>query len=548
MNPLPTSAAKMKIAFLLPTNSISGGVFVVFLQAKALRAAGHDVTIIFARFDSTLGFKSFREFDLKFLIHGELPHGTVFDIGIATWWETFYELPEIPAKKHFYFVQSDERKFYSPEDEITRNWVELTYSFPEIGIITEAKWIQKFLQNDFNLDVTYGPNGVDSKLFSPTVTPLAEKGDRLRVLIEGPGGVDFKRVEDAFAITQAFNDIEVWYVCSDGNVKSQWRFDRLFKAVPFDDMPSIYRSCDILIKVSAVEGFFGPPLEMMATGGTCIVSNVTGCDEYVRDGENALVIPIGSIADGRNALSRLKNDRELRDRLSKEGVATAARFDWKFQFPKFEQALMKLFEEKEPVSRETLKAIRILGKLRLATRAEINSKTLELQRTRYRLIDSVIERIKSIFPKPFHLAMSAVAWLNDVYFRKRKSAPPVAAVAHSPSPVLEEKNTPSDFSLNPGPTLFVGQPEYFRSVYQDALSKNGAYEFPVASGNLAPLALLGDFVTSKGCKNVIVFRPEWLHAFPSTLTKIKNSGCKIIGYSTEPVPLDFDSRNPSRSD
>ena len=45
-------------------------------------------------------------------------------------------------------------------------------------------------------------------------------------------------------------------------------------------MYEIYNQCDVLLKMSKVEGVFGPPLEMMACGGTCVVGNVSGYDEY----------------------------------------------------------------------------------------------------------------------------------------------------------------------------------------------------------------------------------------------------------------------------
>jgi hypothetical protein len=46
--------------------------------------------------------------------------------------------------------------------------------------------------------------------------------------------------------------------------------------VIYFDTPLVYRSCDILGKLSYVEGMFGPPLEMFHCGWTAIVYNVTG--------------------------------------------------------------------------------------------------------------------------------------------------------------------------------------------------------------------------------------------------------------------------------
>lgn len=54
--------------------------------------------------------------------------------------------------------------------------------------------------------------------------------------------------------------------------------------------PEIYRSCDVIVKLSYIEGMFGPPLEMFHCGGTAIVYDVTGHDEYIVHEKNALVV------------------------------------------------------------------------------------------------------------------------------------------------------------------------------------------------------------------------------------------------------------------
>ena len=55
-----------------------------------------------------------------------------------------------------------------------------------------------------------------------------------------------------------------------------------------------------MLKLSRVEGMFGPPLEGFHMGATCVVTAVTGHEEYVEHGENGLVVewddPAGSAA------------------------------------------------------------------------------------------------------------------------------------------------------------------------------------------------------------------------------------------------------------
>jgi hypothetical protein len=69
---------------------------------------------------------------------------------------------------------------------------------------------------------------------------------------------------------------------------------------------------------------FGPPLEMFHCGGTAIVYDVTGHDEYIRHGVNSLVVERDNELQVVDWLKKLKNDIGLLDKLKagaeKEGL------------------------------------------------------------------------------------------------------------------------------------------------------------------------------------------------------------------------------------
>jgi hypothetical protein len=117
-------------------------------------------------------------------------------------------------------------------------------------------------------------------------------------------------------------------VSSGGAPRRGWRCDRFFERVALDEMRRIYSSCDVLLKLSRIEGFFGPPMEMMACGGNVVVGRVTGHDEYVVDGENALVVDPLDVPAARDAVRRLLTDRALAERLRAGGLATARSWPW----------------------------------------------------------------------------------------------------------------------------------------------------------------------------------------------------------------------------
>jgi len=93
-------------------------------------------------------------------------------------------------------------------------------------------------------------------------------------------------------------------------------------------MPKIYSSCDILLKLSKVEGFFGPPLEMMACGGVPIVSRVTGYNEYIKNNYNALVTNTDNPQLTKKLINHLITNPTLYRHLQIGGQKTAKLFNW----------------------------------------------------------------------------------------------------------------------------------------------------------------------------------------------------------------------------
>ena len=56
---------------------------------------------------------------------------------------------------------------------------------------------------------------------------------------------------------------------------------RLVGPVSQAELARLYADTDVVLKLSRIEGMFGPPLEGFHCGATCVVTPVTGHDEYV---------------------------------------------------------------------------------------------------------------------------------------------------------------------------------------------------------------------------------------------------------------------------
>jgi O-antigen biosynthesis protein len=312
-----------RICYVLPTISICGGVMVILEHANRLISRGFDISLL-----NTGAGKSLNWFpgNQACLYSANSYYPRDFDIVIATGWSTAYKarLLGLNTRRWVYLVQSDESRFV-PSDHIASLLARMTYSAPYEYVVV-AKWLKNWLFQTFGRNAINVPNAINEKLIFKTNT-ITKRTRRLRVLIEGPMHTEYKGMDDSFAAVKDL-DVEVWCV-TNGTPKRDYRYDRLFKCVPYDQMRTIYSSCDVLLKMSKVESFSYPPLEMMACGGTAVITRFTGHEEYACDGENCFVVDIGDVGAASERICQLSNDRCLLERIKRNAIETAARkTDW----------------------------------------------------------------------------------------------------------------------------------------------------------------------------------------------------------------------------
>jgi glycosyltransferase involved in cell wall biosynthesis len=96
---------------------------------------------------------------------------------------------------------------------------------------------------------------------------------------------------------------------------------------PRDELPAAYAAADALLFPTRWEEPWGlVPLESMSAGTPVIATGTGGSAEFLRDGENALVVGRDATPDTlAGAVQRLAGEPELRRRLRAGGLETAAR-------------------------------------------------------------------------------------------------------------------------------------------------------------------------------------------------------------------------------
>lgn len=314
---------KPRICFLVGSMAISGGTYVIIQHASHLCDKGYDVTIgVQEPFSAeTLAWHD-RTSTLRCLPISVAKKES-YDLVVATWWKTVFELKDFNTPRYAYFIQSIESRFY-PETEIPlRALVDETYRFP-LACVTEATWIQQYLAGHFGQPSALVRNGIRKDVYSmvgPSAAPRSSLSPR--ILVEGHFGVAFKNTALAIRLAKEAGYRDIW-VLTGSPVTWVPGVNRLFSCVPMIQTSEIYRSCDILVKLSTVEGMFGPPLEMFHCGGTAVVFDVTGHDEYIIDGINACVAHRGDADGVVRTLRRLLDDKGCLARLKNGAIQTAS--------------------------------------------------------------------------------------------------------------------------------------------------------------------------------------------------------------------------------
>lgn len=162
-------------------------------------------------------------------------------------------------------------------------------------INTISKRLYKLL-NGYGLNLSYTPNGIDTKFFNP-----GRNGDKTFTIgYSGSHAHDDLKGVSQFIIPAA----------KKAGVRFKTAMLNTDTYLTHDKMPDFYKKIDIYICASSSEGSSISVLEAAASGKPVISTRVGECTEIIKDGFNGFLVDrnIDAIAD---KISILKNDDNL---------------------------------------------------------------------------------------------------------------------------------------------------------------------------------------------------------------------------------------------
>ncbi|MDG5761756.1 glycosyltransferase family 4 protein [Natronococcus sp. A-GB1] len=317
----------LRVAQTIYPDVKGGGAYHVHALSRDQAALGHDVTVLTVRHDPTAphlekrcGYTVVR-YDPSVAVLGN-----EISTGVAQHLRTAAAFDVVHAHSHLYFstnLAALKRLVGGPPLAITNHglysqtaskrlfeWYLRTigrWTFNRADLVFCYTDVEKRHLRGIGVTtpVAVVSNGVDTDRFSPTgpeSTLLEATGPVILFvgrLVEG------KRPEDALkamATVRESHPEATLYLCGDGPLRGRLERqagdtagqDVVFLGhVPYDEMPRVYRSADVLVLPSRAEGVPRTVLEAMASGTRVVCSDLEQLRPIV-DGAGA-VAPVGDV-------------------------------------------------------------------------------------------------------------------------------------------------------------------------------------------------------------------------------------------------------------
>jgi GT2 family glycosyltransferase len=314
----------LRVIYVTEDTGVGGGHRDIFHHLNGLLERGHQVELW------TLGHPP-EWFELHAPVRTFDDYSQLTDalapldaIKVATWWNTAAPvwraslLRGIPV----YFVQDIETSYY-PDDPTRRHEVLASYR-PEFRFMTISSWNRKRLR-ELGLNAELIPPGIDLDNFRP-IDAAARRED----MVLGLGRSNpLKNLPLTLAAWRGLPPPrpELCLFGIEPELAEGAVGIRYVTAPSDEEVNRLFNQATVFVQTSTHEGFCLPALEAMATGCPVVCTDAHGNRDYCVDGENCL-IPEPTQPAVTASLRRLLEDPELRARLGRAGIATAADYAW----------------------------------------------------------------------------------------------------------------------------------------------------------------------------------------------------------------------------
>jgi hypothetical protein len=236
-----------------------------------------------------------------------VPDGVSFDLAVATGAGSVARLDEVPgrtSRRALILMDMGDRALTAGSAAAEAAAAVFTLPLPAI---VPARWMAAQLEQLRAAPVYVVHTGIDRAVFAPPAAVTRDDGAPLRVLVLGAPATG---LDEALAAAAAMREpATVAQLDPD--------------TAPPAQRAAAYAAADVVLALPRIAGLPRGPLEAFHLGATCVMTAVTGHDEYVVDGANGLLTSWDDERGTSRLLDLLARDRDLLHRLRAAALDTA---------------------------------------------------------------------------------------------------------------------------------------------------------------------------------------------------------------------------------
>lgn len=351
----------MKIVFIVPEISKTGGMRIIFEYANRLSDKGYDVTLVSPIFPFNpfmgkicLYYLKYRikyairfltgkiqkpqeYFETRFKIKYIPFPAKIFvpkaDVYIATSWTSSYLVSQLNGAKKYYFVQDYETWTSNAK------YVDESYKL-NLKKIVVSTYLKSLLNDKFNESSRVVLNGIDFNKFENK----GKEKFQARTILFMDHSLENKNTKDALKVVERLHNEypHIKFICFGRENYSNIPDYITFVKDPEDEgIVNLYRTSDIFLYTSLYEGFALPPAEAMACKCAVAGYNTAALPDYSVNEETALLCEAGDTDAIYKNVERLINDSDLLKKISLGGYnKVRGKLDWNTAETKFEKIIL----------------------------------------------------------------------------------------------------------------------------------------------------------------------------------------------------------------
>ncbi|MBX6377206.1 MAG: glycosyltransferase family 4 protein [Clostridia bacterium] len=319
-------AARWRVVLPVLSLHLGGGTRLLAEVANGLARQGHAVTVVIPG-GSPIAYPLYPPVQVVRAPYLDPPHLPPADVILPNFFATVPAVTRAPARLRLRLSLG-----FEPLWVADRETALATYHLPW-PLVCISSWLRETIRQATGREAAVIHPGVDPSVFRPEPGPAQAAPTVFYIARSAAQGYFFKGGADFWqamaAVRQRRPDLEVVVVAPEGSVDGASVPYRLAVAPGDAEMAELYRRCRVFVSSSWFEGFNLPVLEAMACGAAVVTTDCGGIRDFVRPGENALVVPPRDPGALAAAVLRLLDDPDLCLRLGRAAARSAQGWTWR---------------------------------------------------------------------------------------------------------------------------------------------------------------------------------------------------------------------------